>query len=654
VTRRWTLRGATTDYVVGVPEHGGWAELVSWGPADVAPTGEVHFLPEADLAPLEYAAHGVRYGAPAELVVAGAECRPVFTGAREGDGTLVLEFADPVLELRLELHYRMPAGLDVVERWTEVHNDGSADLVLRAHDSAGFVVPTVNGARLRYLYGEWNREFQQAEVVLPRGRFGIGSSQGITGHSFSPYLAATDGESWWGVQLAWSGSWHLDADVDQAGRTRIQAGRALGGSGVPLPACASSRSPVAVGGCSTDGPDGLARVFHAYQRRLARDRPRPVIYNSWYATGFDVVADHQLELARRAARAGVEIFVLDDGWFTGRHDDTGGLGDWYADEQAFPGGLAPFVDRLSELGLGFGLWVEPESVSPSSELAAKHPEWILRTPGREPVPVRNQLLLDLGRDDVAEWVWQTLHRLISSYRVSYLKWDANRPRLDGGDQPGRDVDGEAVANLYRILDRLRTEHPEVYVEGCAGGGGRIDLGTAARVDTLWPSDNTAPLDRLRIQRGFLSGWSPHLLSSWVTDEPGDRGLDFRFHVAMAGGLGIGADLGRWTDDQLETARGWVDRYRAARDLVVHGEVHWLTAPDDPVVGLQYVGGDRSLVLSYDTGDSPPRRIPLRGLRPDRRYRIGDQVLTGDHLLTHGIPGPPPAESLCLLVTPTEG
>jgi alpha-galactosidase len=587
-------------------------------------------------------------------------------GAAGGGDGLELVFFDDVRNVRIVLHYRVPAGLDVVERWVSVYNDGADELRLVRHDSAGFVVPTSDGAVVNYLWGEWNSEFQQGSVELRRGRFSIDSRQGITGHSYSPFLSVGEQSGpAWGVQLAWSGSWEMSAEVDTTGQTRIQAGRLASSLGLAVGPGESWVSPVAAGAYSSDGLDGLARVFHAYQRSFSRGLPQKVLYNSWFATEFDVRAEHQLELAKRAARAGVETFVVDDGWFVGRSDDTGGLGDWEVDPAAFPDGLGAFIEDLKEVGLGFGLWVEPESVSPKSELAAKHPEWILQTPGRVPLPIRNQLLLDLSREDVAEWIWETLDRLLSTYDISYLKWDANRPRLDAGDQR-RDLDGRVVENLYKILDRLRADHPQVAVEGCAGGGARVDLGMAARVDTLWPSDNTAPLDRLNIQRGFLAGYSPHLMSSWVTDAEGthdgrERSLDFRFHVAMAGGLGIGADLSRWTDEQLATAARHVTQYRDIREVVAQGKVHWLEK--GPVVGVQYVGADRSVVFLWHTGDSNvrgtlptrPRRIPLVELDPEKNYRVGTEVHPGSYLLQVGIPWDESADSHCLVITPsTEG
>ncbi|TCC39333.1 alpha-galactosidase [Kribbella sindirgiensis] len=659
----WTLRGTTTSYVVGVPGHGVLAQLVAWGPhavaegpSTIAPAGTEHFLPRADVEPVEYAVRGSRYTAPVDLVASGPdgvdELDFGFWAADASEDQLELTFVDNERGVLLDLHYRIVG--DVVERWVSVRKDGTGELTLHRHDSAGFVIPT--GTTVKYLWGEWNSEFQQAEVTLPRGRFTIGSAQGITGHSYAPFMAV-DGEVAYGVQLAWSGSWEMTADVDTTGLLRIQAGRTSSSLGITVRPGETWVSPKAVGACSAEGADGLARVFHEYERTQSRRRTPKVLYNSWFATEFDIRAEHQLELARRAASIGVETFVVDDGWFVGRSDDTGGLGDWEVDPAKFPDGLDRFIGQLKDLGLDFGLWIEPESVSPSSQLAAEHPEWILRTPDRErgPILIRNQLLLDLSRDDVADFIWSTLDRLLSTYDIKYLKWDANRPRLDSGDQR-RDLDGLVVANLYSILDRLRDQHPDVYVEGCAGGGARVDLGMASRVDTLWPSDNTAPLDRLRIQEGFRSGFAPHLMSSWVTDAEGThdgrrRSLDFRFHVAMAGVLGIGADLSRWTDDQLKTAARHIEQYKGFRELIAESKVYGLAG------GVQYVGPRKSVVFLWETGDgnvrgtlpTRPRRVPLAGLDPAKNYRVGNETHPGSYLLQVGVAFDDSADSRCLIV-----
>ncbi len=332
--KTWTLRGATTSYVVGVPEHGGWAQLVAWGPhavaggpSTMAPVGTEHFLPRADVEPLEYAVRGVRYAAPVDLVVSGPdgvdELRPVFVDAQADATSLDLVFADRVRDVQLVLHYRIEG--DAVERWVAVRNDGAEVLTLHRHDSAGFTVPS--GNTIRYLWGEWNSEFQQSEITFDRGRFAVNSAQGITGHSYSPFLAVGG----YGVQLAWSGSWELTADADITGTIRIQAGRTSSSQGLKLQPGETWTSPKAVGACSAEGADGLARVFHDYERVRSRRRTPKVLYNSWFATEFDIRAEHQLALAKKAAGIGVETFVVDDGWFTGRVDDAGGLGDWEVD-----------------------------------------------------------------------------------------------------------------------------------------------------------------------------------------------------------------------------------------------------------------------------------------------------------------------------------
>lgn len=380
-----------------------------------------------------------------------------------------------------------------------------------------------------------------------------------------------------------------------------------------------------------------------------------MLYNSWEATYFAVEAQSQLALARIAAELGVETFVVDDGWFVGRNDDTAGLGDWTPDPAKFPAGFDAFIADVRALGLNFGLWVEPECVNPKSSLYAEHPDWVYSVDGRPLTPVRNQYLLDLGRPEVAEFVHSTVDGLLRRYDIDYLKWDFNRPRTEPGRSGGMgplDLDGAHVANLHRIYERLRRDHPGVLIEACAGGGARTDLAMAARADVFWPSDNTGPLDRLAIQYGFLHANAPHLLSSWVTDAPGlfdsrPRSLAFRFVLAMAGVLGIGADIRAWTPAERAEAAGWIARYKEIRDVVTHGEVHLIGGPDQARCAVQYTAPDenRVVVLAWHTGrldgagllPSRPVRLPLRGLDPTAGYSHGDRHYSGSHLATVGLP-----------------
>jgi len=653
---------ATTTYTVGLPSDERWLESIAWGPTGVehgpspiANTGRTPYLTAADGAPVEYVPFGLRPFTGADLVL-DQEVFWRFDGADEATPTtLRLAFADDLTGLRAVLCYQVSPATDVLLRWVELTNGGPDELRVNQVDSAGFSVP-VDTAELTFLTGRWAHEFQREQVVLPAGRFEIGSSQGVPGHQFVPWLAVQDtaGGPAWGVSLAWSGSWRIAADVEITGALRVRAGRA--GSAIRLAPGETLVAPQVAGAYSTEGLDGVARAFHAHERELAGsrlDRVRPVQYNSWEATEFAVEEESQLALARIAADLGAELFVVDDGWFDGRHDDTTGLGDWTPDPAAFPNGFAAFIEQVKALGLGFGLWVEPEAVSPKSRLYRDHPDWVYRIDGRPGTLIRNQLLLDLGREDVFEFVRTMFDRLLTDYPIDYVKWDMNRPPTPRGrpGEPSADLDGDHVRNYWRLLDHLRETYPDVLIEGCAGGGGRVELATIARTDVVWPSDNTAPMDRLNIQYGFLHAHAPHVMSSWVTDHPGffdtrPKSLRFRFVTAMAGVLGIGADIRHWSPEQRAEAAAHVALYKSIRSTVHHGEVHLIGAPGDPSCAAQYSHGSRTVVLAWQTGDLdgtpalPGRqsRFPLRALDPLATYRDGDGAeYSGAHLLHAGLP-----------------
>lgn len=673
-SQRWTLRTEHTSYTVRLSPDGPWAELDAWGPhgVETGPSAldwshRTHFITPADAAPAEYLPYGLRPFNGADLIAS----RPghergtwwTFTGAEASpdEHSLRVTFTDDVLGLRTTLCYATVPGTDVLHRWTELTCTGPEELRLERLDSAAVNIPVTAGARLTYLTGQWSQEFQRTRLDITRGVFTMGSTQGVPGHAYVPWLAVqdrtTDDAPAYGVALEWPGNWHITAEAEPGGAVRVRAGRVPHEGAVALAPGATLTTPRLACAMSPDGLDGLSRVWHRYDRHLAGDRlhrTRKVLYNSWEATGFDVDAAGQLELAKAAADIGAELFVVDDGWFTGRGDDTGGLGDWYPDPVAFPQGFDRFVDDVRGLGLDFGLWVEPEAVSPHSRLHAEHPDWVYRIDGRPARLVRNQLLLDLGRTDVQDFVIGTLDRLLGTYDIGYLKWDMNRPPTERG-RPGAglvDLDAEHVAGYLRVLDHLRTAHPGVTVEACAGGGARVDHTTLARADVVWPSDNTAPLDRLTVQHGFLHAHAPHVMSSWVTDatgvfDPRPRSLAFRFVNAMCGVLGIGADLRAWTPEQRAEAARWVARYKEVRDVIHHGEARLLGSPADTTCGVQYDAGDRTVVAALSTGrldgaplvPGRPDRLRLRGLDPAAHYRDTATGTTygGAHLLHYGLP-----------------
>jgi alpha-galactosidase len=365
-----------------------------------------------------------------------------------------------------------------------------------------------------------------------------------------------------------------------------------------------------------------------------------------------VRTEHQLALADVAADIGAEVFVVDDGWFQNRDRDIRGLGDWTPDMSRLTGGLAAITEGVLARGMRFGLWIEPEGVNPDSDLFRAHPDWVYHAGDRPLTTMRNQLVLDLGRGEVVEWIESTLTQLLTTHPITYLKWDMNRPITDGG-RPGDLRSGrwsiDHVAGYYHVMAMLRRDFPEVTVEACAGGGGRVDAAVLARSDVVWPSDETGPRDRLAIQDGFLRFFSPHVMSSWVTDEP-DRvdgrptSLEFRFVVAIAGVLGIGADLLAWTSSQRKTATDLVSLYKEIRGVIHEGAVSRTGDPRTGLHSVQYASAcGRIVVLIWDARlvpDTEPALVRIAAARPDVSYRTPDgSVVAGDVLARRGLDVP---------------
>lgn len=688
----WTLPTRSGRYVVALAPRGAGLVAVGWGPdggdgpAPAAATSS--FEADLDLLPLEATALGTRNVHGAELVVRRADglrgARLVRSGevvlGRDDDGAthLVCLLADDVLGLGVRLHLRTHPAHDVVEKWTELHNASDQPIELLRAWGGAFAIPAGSGASVNLLGGAWSREFTPFDVALRAGTLSIGSRQGITSHTYAPVVtvvpagtdgvvrsAGTDGVVRsagpdagvrYGVALGYSGSWRMTLDaVPFADHVRVAAGPDDESGILTLAPGERLTTPVLAGVRVEGDADDLAHAWHEYQATLARTRGpehRPVVYNSWFATTFDVRVEHQLELAKAAAEVGAEVFVVDDGWFRGRTSDRAALGDWEVDLHRNPDGLAPLAEGVRALGMRFGLWVEPEAVSPDSDLYRAHPEWAHQVTGRPLETLRNQYVLNLGRPEVEQWVLGTLRRLLGDGDVTYLKWDMNRSIADGGQSVlgGDDWSWRHTQAYYRILDALRAEFPRVTVEACAGGGGRIDHAVLARTDVVWPSDETGPRDRLAIQHGFLGVLPAWTMSSWVTDLPDlldrDRdgapaSLEFRFVVAMAGVLGIGADLLAWDAATRERASSLVDLYRSIRSVVHTGRVRRHGAPSDEACAVQYTGADAVVVLAWRRSGAADLTVRLRDLDPDARYRLrddeaGTSTFTGKELGTEGL------------------
>lgn len=579
-----------------------------------------------------------------------------------GAAELVLEFRDRHYPLEIALHYRVHDDSDVIERWTVLRNTGDDTVTLPRADSAAWTVPARDDHRLSHVTGQWSAETQLHRDRVPFGETTLTSRRGITSHHTNPWVMLDAGDATeehgqvWSAALAWSGSWRITVQRSPDGRAGFTGGAGHDGTVLPLGPGEEFTTPRFAGLHSDGGFGATSRAWHAYTLAHVLPHPdetRPVLYNSWEATAFDVDEPGQLKLAARAAALGVELYVMDDGWFGARRSERAGLGDWTPSPDRFQG-LTPLVREVHQLGMRFGLWVEPEMVNADSDLYRAHPDWVLHFPHRARTELRNQLVLNFARRDVADWAYGWLTRLVGDNGIDFLKWDMNRAFSEAGwpDRPdGADRVGTAyVHHLYEVIDRLRADHPDLRIETCSGGGGRVDLGILSRTDQAWTSDNTDAADRMHIQHGYGQIYPARTMAAWVTDVPNQLTgrtvpLRFRFHVAMAGVLGIGGDLTRWSDDELTEGAALLAQYKRVRHLVQHGTLHRPRGPvDDSPAAVQYTAADRSEALLLVWRRTPRHggpRLPLRlaGLDPTARYRDADSgsvhsaaVLTGYGLL----------------------
>jgi alpha-galactosidase len=545
--------------------------------------------------------------------------------------------ADPVAELGLELELELTSAGLLRQRVTITNTGSDRPFTV---DSVVLTMPVPPEAvELLDLTGRWSRERSPQRHPFSLGTWSRESRHGRTGFD-SPLVlvAGTGGFGFrsgevWGVHVAWSGNHRSLAERNPNGTAMLAGGELLLPGEVRLAPGAAYRSPWLYGSFGR-GLDELAGRFHTHLRsRPAHPRsPRPVVLNTWEAVYFNHDLATLTRLADTAAEVGVERFVLDDGWFRHRRDDTAGLGDWYVDETVWPQGLGPLIDHVRGLGLGFGLWVEPEMVNPDSDLARAHPDWILAVPGRLPPPARNQQVLDLANPAAYDYVLGRLSSLLSEYPIEYLKWDHNRDLVEAGHGPTGEagVHGQTLA-VYRLLDELRARHPGVEIESCSSGGARIDLEILERTDRVWASDCIDPLERQQIQRWTALLLPPELVGSHVgapTSHTTGRthALGFRAGTALFGHVGIEWDLTRAGADERACLAEWVRLYRDLRPLLHTGTLVHGDHPDPAlwVHGVVAADATRAVyaLVAIATGVcAPPGRVRLPGLAPEATYRL---------------------------------
>ncbi|WP_042394745.1 alpha-galactosidase [Streptacidiphilus carbonis] len=571
----------------------------------------------------------------------------------EGGGELVLDLADTGSGLDVTLTYRLePSGvLAVVAELTRRAADsapaGTAVLQPAPYDlgHALALLPLPRRAtEILDFTGKWSRERSPQRRPLGHGTHSREVRRGKPGAD-SPYLltVGTPGFGFrsgevWGVHVAWSGDqrYLVEQLPEGAGShaSVLGGGELLRAGEIRLAPGRSYRTPVSHFAWSADGLDGLADRFHTLVRaRPGHPRaPRPLVLNSWEAVYFDHDLDHLRRLADRAAEVGVERFVLDDGWFTGRRAADAGLGDWSVDPTVWPDGLGPLADHVRGLGMDFGLWVEPESVNLDSALARAHPDWVLGPAAGLGPSFRDQYVLDLANPEVWSYLLQSLDELVTTYQIAFLKWDHNRELHEAVHGPGdRPAAHAQVDALYRLLDTLRERRPGLEVESCAGGGGRIDLGILARTDRVWPSDCNDPVERQTIQRWTGQLLPPELVGTHFGPSPSHTtartGSDsFRLATALFGHAGIEQDLTRCSPGELARITAWTALHRELRPLLHGGRTVRADLEDDARLLHGVVAPDGSAALYCwvrlaTSAEGQSGRVLLPGLAADARYRL---------------------------------
>ncbi|RAO48635.1 Alpha-galactosidase [Micromonospora saelicesensis] len=556
--------------------------------------------------------------------------------AADEPARVAVRASDPAAGLTVTIEITLdPYGLLTVRH--RLRNDGDSAYELRELTPV-LPVPAV-ATELLDLTGRWCRERSPQRHPWQHGAWVREGRHGRTGHDATLLLVAgTTGFGFghgevWAVHTAWSGDHVTFAERRPTGESTLGGGELLAPGEVQLGPGESYETPLLYAVWSDAGLDGLSDVLHTHLRaRPGHPRsPRPVTLNVWEAVYFDHDLDRLRALADRAAQIGVERFVLDDGWFRGRRDDTAGLGDWYVDEGVWPDGLQPLIEHVTGQGLQFGLWVEPEMVNPDSDVFRAHPDWVLAVPGRLPPAWRHQQVLDLGRPEAYDYVLERLDTLLTDHPgIRYLKWDQNRDLTEAGHHGRPGVHGQTLA-VYRLFDELRNRHPGVEIESCSSGGARVDLAILARTDRVWASDCNDALERLSIQRWTGLLLPPELIGTHVGPERSHttnrvHDLGFRAATALFGHHGIEWDIASISAAEQTELAAWVALHKRLRPLLHAGRVVRVDHPDPAVWAHGVVDHDNTravyAVARLTTSVTQvPGAVRLPGLDPGRRYRV---------------------------------
>ncbi|MDK4740446.1 alpha-galactosidase [Rhizobium sp. CNPSo 3464] len=615
---------------LGLPERG-MPEILGFGRGALAP----EFWPDV---PRSSRVNGMDVDVPSNVLLPvgglGFFGWPAICGHRDGrmftlefqnwqteeiDAGIILKTEDPVAEIGLQICLNGGAT-GVLSISTSLINRGSSDYTLDRCMAASFLMPA-GASELTSFTGMWGREFQTRQSQLPNGLWMQESRRGRTSHDRFPIIFLECGGERMGFHLGWSGNHQMAIDTLDDGRRLVHLGELFEPGEMRLAPGEAYDSPTAFA-----GPDSEA--FHAFVRESViawpggEMKPRPVTLNTWEGNYFDHRMESLKAQADAAAAVGIERFVLDDGWFGKRDDDTTSLGDWFIDARKYPNGLKPLVDHVTSLGMEFGLWFEPENVNPESELFRAHPDWALQVEGRPLLLSRNQLVLDLTRPEVSDYLFQRMEAVLSQHAIAYIKWDMNRDLTHAGGTDGRARTARQTRAVYALMNRVRQAFPAVEIESCASGGGRIDYGVLRYTHRVWTSDCTDAFERLEIQHGASQFVSPELLGAHIAASPNHQtgrklSLAFRALVALAYHLGVELNPLTLDAEEKQELERWIALHKSLRPLLhaagkqfrlppLDGRYVWGAADTDRIVAFVVQGPQMA-------GEQPaPVRLPVSG------------------------------------------
>ncbi len=607
---------------------------------------------------LTYVSHKIYAGKPKLLGL------PATFGSDAECTTLEILCRDTALSLEATLIYTVFEDVDAITRSVVLHNASDKNLYVDKVLSACLSLENDNYDMIT-LHGSWARERHICRREVAMGRQSTSSMRGEPGHQDHPFMAILsdyaneDVGEVYGMHFVYSGNFIAQVERNQFNTLRLMMGINPDGFCWKLEPGESFTAPEVVHVYSNQGLNGMTHVFHdLYRNHLIRgsykDKKRPILINNWEATYFDFNTEKLLDIAREAAQVGIEMLVMDDGWFGNRFDDNRALGDWFVNEEKLPGGLPYLVSEVNKLGMKFGIWFEPEMISPESKLFEAHPDWAIQIPGRQPGLCRCQYVLDLTRPEVREYVWECLSTVLHSANIEYVKWDMNRQLSDiGSIALPADRQGELyhryVMGMYELQERLITEFPNLLLENCSGGGARFDPGMLYYSPQIWCSDDTDAIERLMIQQGTaliypLSSMGAHV--SVCPNHTVGRVTPFetRGYVALAGTFGYELDITKLSDYEKNQIPEQVAMYHKYNDLVRTGDYYRIAAYqfNRDFDCYEVVSKDRkeALVTYVQVMGRPnyhSRLIKLKGLEEHTRYRIEEtgEVYTGGALMHAG-------------------